>query len=331
MRDMPIKPPFFNQADWVWLNGHLIPWNEASTNIFSHGLHYGSGVFEGIRAYKTAKGPGVFRLQDHLDRLFESASAYGMELPYSRERLTEAIFCLLDVNSLDGNSYVRPLCWYGVHDLGFTSGRWPVQVAIIAWPWGNIFGEEQSRNGIRVGVSSWRRIHSSMLPTTAKGCGQYLNSILAAQDAVRRGFDEALLLDMSGNIAEGPGENIFLINQNKLLTNDRDSSILMGITRDSVIRIARDLGITVEVRPLTLNDLFSAQEAFFCGTAVEIVTIREVDGVLIGDAVAKPVTRQIRHAFDAITRGRNEVYEHWVELPPVAKINDSLDATLAGV
>ncbi len=308
---MQTKPAFFRQADWLWVNGRLVPWSEATTSIFSHALHYGSGIFEGIRAYRTEKGPGVFRLQAHLDRLFESAAAYGMELPYSPQQLREAIFEVIKANSLEGNSYIRPICWFGPHDLGLTSRKWPVETAVIAWHWDSPFGEEQSRSGIRVGISPWRKIHFSMLPSTAKGCGQYLNSMLAAQYVVKHGYDEALLLDIFGNIAEGPGENVFLVKDNKLLTNSHESSILMGITRDSVIAFARDLGIQVEVRTLTLNDLVTAQEAFFTGTAVEIVAIRQIEGVLIG--TQGPITRRIRGIFEAVTRGQNRAYEQWVE------------------
>ncbi|HEY6251495.1 MAG TPA: branched-chain amino acid transaminase [Candidatus Angelobacter sp.] len=327
---MQTKPAFFTQADWVWLNGRLVPWRDATTSVFSHALHYGSGIFEGIRAYKTNKGPGVFRLQAHLDRLFESAAAYEMGLPYSKLQLTEAVFQVIDANGLTSNSYIRPLCWYGVNDLGLTSRKWPVQVAVTAWAWGTLFGEEQSGNGIRVGISPWRKIHCSMLPTTAKGCGQYLNSILAAQNVVKNGYDEALLLDMFGNVAEGPGENIFLVKDNKLVTNDQESSILMGITRDSVITIARALGIEVEVRTLTLQDVVTAQEAFFTGTAVEIVAIREIEGVLIGTAAAKgSVTRRIRQVFEAITCGQDPAYEHWIELDPITTRTQTTSALAA--
>ncbi|HKV94714.1 MAG TPA: branched-chain amino acid transaminase [Candidatus Angelobacter sp.] len=329
MENIPSKPPLFSQAHRLWLNGGIVPWNAGTTNVFSHGLHYGSGVFEGIRAYKTAKGPGVFRLQAHLDRLFESAASYGMQLPYSKQRLAEAVFQVMEANSLFGNSYIRPLCWYGAHDLGLTSRKWPMQVAVVAWEWGSIFGEEKTKEGIRVAIAPWKKIHSSMLPTTAKGCGQYLNSLLAAQYAVERGYDEALLLDIHGNIAEGPGENIFLVKDNRLLTNDQRSSILMGITRQSIITIATDLNIDVEIRPLVPNDLFSAQEAFFTGTAVEIVPIREVDGVLIGTPNAERfVTKRIQQAFQKITTGRNQAYRHWVEHNPFAEKDNTPELAL---
>jgi branched-chain amino acid aminotransferase len=314
---MQTKPAFFRQADWLWVNGRLVPWSEATTSAFSHALHYGSGVFEGIRAYQTEKGPGIFRLQAHLDRLFESAAAYGIELPYSQKQLREAVFEVLEANSLEGNAYIRPICWFGPHDLGLTSRKWPVEIAVIAWQWDSLFGEEQSRSGIRVGISPWRKIHSSMLPSTAKGCGQYLNSMLAAQYVVKHGYDEALLLDIFGNIAEGPGENIFIVKDDKLLTNSHESSILMGITRDSVIAFSRDLAIPVEVRTLTLNDLVMAQEAFFTGTAVEIVSIRQIEDVLIG--TQGPITRKIREIFEGVTRGQNRAYAHWVELTPTAQ------------
>ena len=301
----------FGGAKWLWLNGHAIRWDAATTNISDHALHYGTGVFEGIRCYETPEGPAVFRLDAHLNRLFASAEAYDMRIPFSKESLADAVCTLIHQNCLE-NCYIRVLCWLGTHDLGITSGKWPVQTAILAWPWRALFADQPAETGIRVTIAPWRKIHWSMLPTTAKASGQYLSSLLCTQSAKRRGYDEALLLDASGNLAEGSAENIFLIKNNRLLTNDENSSILLGITRDSVIDIARDLGIEVEVRALTIEELFDADYAFFTGTAAEIVRVREVDGKQIGAVGEHPLAQDIRTCFQDITAGRSRQFPGWI-------------------
>ena len=314
-----LKPQFFNGTNWIWMNGQLVAWENATTHVSAHALHYGTGIFEGIRSYKTAHGPCIFRLDSHLNRFVESAAAYEMPLPYSERTLSEAVCQVIKANLLQGNSYIRLLSWYGSHDMGITSRRWPVETAIIAWPWGILFGDDRSHYGIRVSICPWRKIHFSMLPTSAKACGQYLSSLLAAQYALKQGCDEALLLDASGNIAEGPAENIFLVKDGRLVTNDESSSILLGITRESVLSIAQNLGLSVEVRHLTPEDLFNADEAFFTGTAVEIVSIREVDGKSIGTPGCHPVTDQIHGVFNKITAGLDTDYRHWLKLVPTAE------------
>lgn len=300
----------FEKTKWVWHNGRQVEWREAGVHISAYGLHYGTGVFEGIRAYETAEGPAIFRLAEHLDRLEASAKVYNLDIPYSHEELTEAIGENLRRNELS-DCYIRPIAFSDSGSLGIRAVC-PTSVAILAWEWDHALDTEKKAAGLLVTVSRWKKFHSSMLPTTAKSSGQYLNSILAIREAAARGFDEALLLDVNGNLAEGAVENIFLVRDGRLLTNDEQSSILLGITRASVIEIARNLGYEVEVRALSLEDLFDADEAFLTGTAVEITPIRQVDERTIGDGRTRPVTDRIIREFQEIVRGRNREYRHWL-------------------
>ena len=301
----------FDQSKWVWRNGTIIPWRDATTHVSSHALHYGSGVFEGMRCYETEDGPAIFRLDEHLERLYQSAAVHGMPIPYQREELSEAICELIERNGFK-SCYVRPLCYYGSSSLSLHPAKCPVEVVILVWPWAPYLGAEGLEHGVRVTVSPWKKFHSDMMPTTAKACGQYINSILAVRDAVSRGFDEALLLDTQGNIAEGSGENLFVVRDGEVLTNDERDSILLGITRDAVIQIARDLGHKVNVGPISLDDLLQADEAFFTGTAAEVTPIREVDGAFINDGQRGPVTQLIQNVFFSATSGRDERYRDWL-------------------
>ena len=301
----------FDQSKWVWMNGELIPWSDATTHVSAHALHYGSGVFEGMRCYETTKGPAVFRLDAHLDRLYASAEVYGLAIPYTQAELTNAVCEVVRLNGFR-SCYVRPLCYLGSRSLGVHPGDCPVEVVILAWPWAPYLGAEGLQQGVRVTVSPWRKFQSRMMPTTAKACGQYLNSMLAVRDAISRGFAEALLLDGDGNLAEGSGENLFLVRAGRLLTNDERHSILLGITRDAVLRIAQDLGYSVEIRALQLDDMLSADEAFFTGTAAEVTPIREVDGTAIGRNTPGPVTEEIQRVFFAATSGNDERYKDWL-------------------
>ncbi len=301
----------FEQTEWVWMNGELMPWASATIHVSAHALHYGSGVFEGVRCYETPDGPAVFRLDAHLERLFASAEVYGLQIPFSPKELTEAILNLISVNEFK-SCYVRPICFFGSDSLGLHPSNCSTEVAILAWPWEPYLGAEGLERGVRVTVSPWLKFHSQMMPTTAKACGQYLNSILAVRDAVARGFDEALLLDAYGYVAEGSGENLFIVRDEKILTNDERYSILLGVTRDSVIEIARDLGYRVETRVLQLTDLLKADEAFLTGTAAEVTPIREVDGTQIGNAQRGEVTKEIQSVFFAATAGREDRYRHWL-------------------
>jgi branched-chain amino acid aminotransferase len=293
----------------------MVPWTGATIHVSAHTLHYGSGVFEGLRCYETNDGAAIFRLPEHVDRLFASAEAYGIEIPYSKTELGDAICETIRLNEFTG-CYVRPLCFHGSAGLAVHPRNCPVEVVVLAWPWGAYLGEESLERGVRVTVSSYAKFHSRMLPTTAKGCGGYLNSMLAAREAATAGYDEALLLDERGDIAEGSGENLFLVCDGRLMTNDERSSILLGITRDSVITVARDLGYEVEVRNLTLQDLLMADEAFFTGTAVEVTPIRELDGKKIGEGKRGPVTEEIQRSFLAAVTGQDRRYSEWLQ--PVA-------------
>jgi branched-chain amino acid aminotransferase len=300
----------FEQTKWVWMNGDCIPWSEATIHVSAYTLHYGRGVFEGLRCYQTAHGPAVFRLDAHLDRFYASARAYRIEIPYTAEELTEAICEVIRQNEFE-SCYVRPICYLGSRNLGIRA-TCPVEVAILTWPWETFLGEEANQHGVRVTVSPWMKFDPQMMPTTAKACGQYLNSILAVSDALDRGFEEALLLDSNGLVAEGSGENVFLVKDGKIFTNDERHSILLGITRDSVIKIAKDLGYRIETRAIRLQDLLESDEAFFTGTAAEIVPIREIDGSIIGQGTRRPVTKKIQDAYSLATTGREERYHGWL-------------------
>lgn len=302
----------FENIKWVWKNGDFIPWSEATVHVSAHGLHYGSGVFEGIRCYETATGPAVFRLPEHLERFHASAAVYNFKIPHTNAALSDVICKLIILNGFS-SCYIRPICYMGSGSLGVHPGKCPVEVAIMAWPWGAYLGNEALENGIRVTVSPWRKFHSSMLPTNAKACGQYLNSILAVQDALARGFDEALLLDKDGRLAEGSGENMFVVRDGEIFTNKADDSILIGITRDAAIEIARDLGYTVKIRSLELDDLLNADEAFFTGTAAEITPIREVDHDVIGSGTRGPVTKLIQETFFEAVAGRDSRFSKWLQ------------------
>lgn len=293
------------------MNGEIIPWESATVHVSAHALHYGSGVFEGIRSYETNKGPAIFRLDVHLARLQTSAAAHAMELPYSTEELTEAICKLIKRNEF-GACYIRPICFYGSGSLNVDPSKCPIEVAILAWPWASYLAAEGKEAGIRVTVSPWIKFQSKMMPSTAKASGQYINSILAVHDAVLRGYDEAIMLDNQGSLAEGSAENIFLVHDQVIRTNDLRHSILLGVTRDSIISIARDLGYAVEIAELHLEDLLSADEAFLVGTAAEVTPVREVDGIKVGNGGRGPITRKIQETFFSATSGNDSKYDAWL-------------------
>jgi branched-chain amino acid aminotransferase len=301
----------FDEARWIWMNGSIVPWSDATLHVSAHTLHYGSGVFEGIRCYDTVDGPAVFRLREHLERLVDSAKFYQIEIPYGLEELEDAICELVRRNEFR-DCYIRPLCYHGSRTLHLNPRGCPIEVAILAWPWDPFLSSGSEQKGVGICVSPWRKFDSQMMPATAKACGQYINSILAVQDAQRRGYDEALLLDANNHIAEGAGENLFLVRGGCLLTNDAHDSILLGITRDAVIEIASGMGIEVKIGSLTLDDLLTADEAFFTGTAVEVAAIDELEGKKIGRAVPGPVTKRIQKAFSAATAGRDKNYSRWL-------------------
>ena len=310
------------------MNGGLVPWSRATTHVSAHALHYGSGVFEGMRCYETPDGAAVFRLDAHLDRLYSSAEIYGLEIPYTQAELSEAVCEVIRRNDFD-SCYVRPICYFGSGSLNVHPRNCPVEVVILAWPWATYLGAAGLEQGVRVTVSPWRKFQSRMMPTTAKACGQYLNSMLAVRDAIDRGYAEALLLDSEGNLAEGSGENIFIVRDGQLLTNDDRHSILLGITRDAVLQIAGDLGCPVEIKALELDDLLSADEAFFTGTAAEVTPISEVDMIPIGRGSRGPVTQEIQRAFFAATSGHDHRHAHWLHSVDIRRDEDNKSFSLA--
>jgi branched-chain amino acid aminotransferase len=297
------------ETEKIWMNGELVDWADARIHVGAHGLHYGSGVFEGIRAYETAKGSAVFRLTDHLQRLHNSARLLHMELPYSIEELRTVCHELIAANGLP-ECYLRPIAFFGYGELGVSAVGNPVDVVIMSWPWGAYLGEDGLKNGITAKISSWERIGPNVIPHVAKATGVYLNSMLAVTEANRAGYDEAILLTGDGFIADGSGENVFLVKDGELYTPDLATSILPGITRDTVIQIAQDLGYTVHEKSLIRSDLSLADEAFMTGTAAEVTPLRSVDDVEIG---VGPITLAIQEAYLDTARGRSERWAHWLE------------------
>jgi branched-chain amino acid aminotransferase len=295
----------------IWWNGKLVPFADAKTHVLTHCLHYGTGVFEGIRAYRTPKGLAIFRLKEHLDRLLYSAKAYKIPMTLTAAELVEACRTVVKDNELD-ECYLRPLVFVGHGPLGVYARSNPTEVVVAAYPWGSYLGPEALEKGIRTTVSSWTRLHHSMFPTSAKGSGQYLNSVLAVREAREKGFEEAILLDRNGNVAEGSGENIFVVRAGRLATPGIDSSILPGITRESVIALAGELGIPTDVRKLTRGELIGADELFFTGTAAEVTPIREVDGYVIGSGGRGPVTKRLQDAFFKAVRGEDASKQAWL-------------------
>jgi branched-chain amino acid aminotransferase len=296
----------------IWMDGKLVPWKKANVHVLTHTLHYGMGVFEGIRCYKTEKGPAVFRLKDHMKRLENSAKFAGMKLPYSVVELVKATKRTIRANEIE-ECYIRPIAFYGYGVMGLDPENSRVNVAIAVWPWGTYLGEEGLERGIRAKVSPWVRIHPRILPPQAKIVGNYANSILAKVDALKSGYDEAVLLNMDGNVAEGPGENLFIVKNGELMTSPLSSGALEGITRDSIIKIARDEGIGFEERNISREELHAADEAFFTGTAAEVTPIREIDGRRIGYGKRGPVTAKLQHIFFNAVRGKEPRYEFWLD------------------
>jgi branched-chain amino acid aminotransferase len=297
-------------AELIWQNGEFVPWEDATTHVLSHGLHYGTGVFEGIRCYDTERGPAVFRHRDHLDRLQKSAELYYLELPYSAEQIGEATKELIRRNDLR-SCYIRPLAFRGYGNLGLYATDAPVDLVIAAFPWGAYLGEEGQRHGIRAKVSSWRRIGSAGLIPHAKASGQYLNSILAKTESQNAGYEEALLLDERGFVCEGSGENIFLVREGQIVTPPHVAAILDGINRKSVIQIAQDLGYTVVERDIARSELYLAEEVFLTGTAAELVPVREIDDHPLGEP--GEITRVIQSKFQDALHGRAEEYLEWLD------------------
>ncbi|HEU5278646.1 MAG TPA: branched-chain amino acid transaminase [Gaiellaceae bacterium] len=298
------------ELEKIWMNGELIDWADAKIHVGSHGLHYGSGVFEGIRAYETPKGSAVFRLTDHLERLQNSAQLLNMPLPYTVDELRRASMELIAANGV-AECYLRPIAFFGYGELGVSATGNPIDVVIMSWPWGAYLGSEGLEKGIRAKISTWTRVGPNVIPHVAKATGIYLNSMLAVMEANRAGYDEAILLTDDGFIADGSGENVFIVKDGTLYTPDLSASILQGITRDTIIQIAQDLGHTVVQKQLIRTDLYLADEVFMTGTAAEVTPLREVDDQPIGPP--GPVTLAIQKAYLDTVRGKSERWSQWLE------------------
>ena len=298
-------------ASKIWFDGNMVDWKDANIHVLSHVVHYGTSVFEGIRAYKNENGVGVFRLKEHVQRLFDSAKIYKIEIPYTQEEIEEAILETVRVNELDG-CYIRPIVFKGYGELGVDPSNCPVNVVIAAWEWGSYLGEEGMANGVDIGVSSWRKPAPDTFPALAKCGANYMNSQLAKLEAIDNGYDEAIMLDYEGHVSEGSGENIFLVEGEKLFTPSMSSSNLKGITRDSVMTIARDLGYEVVEEVISRERLYAADEVFFTGTAAEVTPIRSIDHRTIGIGRRGPISEKIQTAFFDIVEAKSEDKYNWL-------------------
>jgi len=296
----------------IWLDGEMVPWREAKTHVLTHTLHYGMGVFEGVRAYQTPKGAAIFRLQEHTDRLFNSAHILGMPMPWDRETLNQAQCAVVRENGLE-SAYIRPMCFYGAEGMGLRADNLNVHCMVAAWSWGSYLGEENMRNGIRIKVSSFTRHHVNITMCRAKANGNYMNSMLALQEAQRDGYDEALLLDASGYVMEGSGENVFIVRDGVLYTPDLTSA-LDGITRRTVMTLCEELGLKVVERRITRDEVYIADEAFFTGTAAEVTPIREIDGRAIGAGTRGPITERLQALYFDQVHGRRDQHPEWLAL-----------------
>jgi len=295
----------------IWFNNELVDWDEAKIHVLSHVVHYGSSVFEGIRCYKNKKGSAIFRLEDHVKRLFDSAKIYMMEIPYTEDEICEAVVETIKANKLE-ECYIRPVVFRGYEELGVNPLNCPVEVVIAAWEWGSYLGQEALEEGVDVGVSTWRRMAPNTLPNMAKAGGNYLNSQLVKMEAIRHGYDEGIILDYHGMVSEGSGENIFIIKNGEIYTPPVSSSILPGITRDSIIKIANEMNINVREERIPREMLYLADEAFFTGTAAEITPIRSVDGIEVGDGKRGPLTKKLQESFFKILRAEIEDRFEWL-------------------
>ncbi|MDE2088513.1 MAG: branched-chain amino acid transaminase [Gammaproteobacteria bacterium] len=294
----------------IWLDGKRVPWREAKTHVLTHTLHYGLGIFEGVRAYKTDKGTAIFRLQAHTDRLFRSAHILGMKMPYDKATMNEAIRAVVRENGLE-TAYIRPMCFFGSEGMGLRADNLKVHVMVAAWSWGSYLGAENMEKGIRVKTSSFSRHHVNVTMCKAKSNGSYMNSMLALNEALSCGYDEAMLLDTEGYVAEGSGENIFIVRNGVLYTPDLTSA-LEGITRDTVITLAQEIGLTVREKRITRDEVYIADEAFLTGTAAEVTPVREVDGRSIGNGGRGPVTQRLQAMYFDQVHGRRKEYPEWL-------------------
>jgi len=294
----------------IWFDGKMVPWREAQVHVLTHTLHYGMGVFEGVRAYKAEQGTAIFRLDDHTNRLFESAHILAMPMTYDKATINAAHKAAVTENNLD-SAYLRPMCFYGSEGMGLRADNLKVHTIVAAWEWGAYLGEDNMKNGLRVKTSSFTRHHVNITMCKAKANGNYMNSMMALQEAMRDGYDEALLLDVEGFVAEGSGENIFLLKDNVLYTPELTSA-LDGITRKTLMQIATDEGFEVREKRITRDEVYIADEAFFTGSAAEVTPIRELDGRAIGSGTRGPVTEKLQSLYFDVVHGRIEKYKHWL-------------------
>jgi len=301
----------FDESGKIWFNGKFVDWKEANIHVLSHVVHYGSSVFEGIRCYNTKQGPAIFRLEEHVARLYNSAKIYRMDVPYSQKEFREAILETVEINGLKA-CYIRPVIFRGYAELGVYPLNCPVESVVAAWAWGKYLGEEALEMGVDVGVSSWRRMAPDTMPNLAKAGSNYMNSQLAKMESLFNGYHEAIMLDYSGMVSEGSGENIFLVKDGILYTPPISSSLLNGITRDSIITLARDMGLEVIEQHIPREMLYLAEELFLTGTAAEVTPIRSVDQIIIGEGVRGQLTRRLQDSFFKILEGKAEDQYHWL-------------------
>lgn len=307
---MAAVPTMSDRDGFIWLDGKMVDWRDAKVHVLTHTLHYGMGVFEGVRAYETPKGPAIFRLEEHTDRLFRSAHILNMPMPYSKEEINQAHIEAIRQNSLK-SAYFRPMCFYGSEGMGLRADGLQTHVMVAAWEWPSYMGEENLAQGIRIRTSSYTRHHVNITMCKAKANGNYMNSMLALQEALQSGCEEALLLDNEGYVAEGSGENIFVIRDGIIYTPEL-TSCLDGITRRTIMQLAEELGYTIKEKRITRDEVYVADEAFFTGTAAEVMPIRELDGRQIGTGSRGPITEKLQSLYFDIVKGRNSQYEHWL-------------------
>ena len=310
---MAALPSMADRDGKIWMDGQMVDWRDAKVHVLTHTLHYGCGVFEGVRAYDTVNGPAIFRLQEHTDRLFNSAKILRMKLPFSKDEVNAAQLAVVKANGLK-SGYLRPLVWLGSEKMGVSPKGAAVHVMVAAWKWGAYLGDDGMKRGIRVKTSSYTRHHVNITMTQAKAVSNYSNSILANLEATDDGYDEALLLDSAGFVSEGAGENIFVIKDGMIYTPDLSAGALNGITRNTIFHIAADLGLTIKEKRITRDEIYIADEAFFTGTAAEVTPIRELDRIEIGSGSRGPITEKIQAAFFDIVNGKNAKYSHWLTL-----------------
>ena len=295
----------------IWYNNKIIDWDNANTHAMSHVIHYGSGVFEGIKCYNTDKGPAIFRLEDHINRLYESAEIYNMKIPFEKQIILDGCIDIVRKNSLS-DCYIRPIAFYGYDTLGVNPKNCPVNVAIASFFWGAYLGEKGLKEGVNICLSPWQKFSYKAIPSTAKGCGGYMNSMLSVNYAKSNGYDESLLLDSRGFIAEGSGQNIFIVKSGKVYTNDEKSSILLGITRETIIQLCKELEIDIIVKDLTLKELIDADEAFFTGTASEVTPIVSLDGKKINSGSIGEITNRLKKLYSDIILAKSDCHLSWL-------------------